>query len=57
MNEETADRQPQRPASQRFKSSAWQRALVLILLILLALGVLVTLVVIGLSVLGLTPGA
>lgn len=56
MSEETADR-PERRESQRFESSRWQRWLVLGLLTLLALGVLFTLVIVGLSILGLTPGS
>lgn len=57
MNEEPADRQKPARESQRFVSSAWQRWLVLIVLAVLALGVLLTLVVISLSLFGLTPGA
>lgn len=57
MSEETADQRNPRRESQRFESRAWQRWLVLIVLVLLALGVLVTLVIIFLSVFGLTPGA
>jgi hypothetical protein len=41
--------------SKRFSPSAWTRRLVPIILVLLALGLLITLVIVILSVLGLTP--
>jgi hypothetical protein len=41
--------------SKRFSPSAWTQWLVPILLVSLALGLLVTLVIVVLSVLGLTP--
>jgi hypothetical protein len=41
--------------SKRFSPSAWTQRLVPILLVLLALGLLITLVIVILSVLGLTP--
>jgi hypothetical protein len=47
------DRRP----SKRFKPSAWTERLVPILLALLALALLATLIVVGLAVLGVTPGA
>jgi uncharacterized membrane protein len=43
--------------SKRFRPSAWSERLVPVLLAILLLGLIVTLVVIILSVLGLTPGA
>jgi hypothetical protein len=43
--------------SKRFEPSAWTERLVPILLALLALALLATLVVVGLAVLGVTPGA
>jgi hypothetical protein len=41
--------------SKRFNPSTWSERLVPVLLGLLALGLLITLVIIGLSVAGLTP--
>jgi hypothetical protein len=41
--------------SKRFSASTWTRRLVPILLLLLAFGLLVTLAIVILSVLGLTP--
>jgi len=41
--------------SKRFTPSKWSQVLVPALLILIALGLLVTLVLIGLSILGVTP--
>jgi len=41
--------------SKRFSSSSWTQRLVPVLLVLLALGLLVTLAIVILSVLGLTP--
>jgi hypothetical protein len=46
-----------RRLSKRFKPSAWTERLVPILLALLALALLATLIVVGLAVLGVTPGA
>jgi len=41
--------------SKRFAASTWTRLLVPLVLVLLALGLLVTLAIVILSVLGLTP--
>jgi hypothetical protein len=41
--------------SKRFSTSAWTQRLVPVLLVLLALGLLVTLAIVILSILGLTP--
>jgi hypothetical protein len=62
MNEETADQppaqiEPTNPRSKRFTSQGWKRWLVPALLALILLGLLFTLIVVGLSVFGLTPGA
>jgi hypothetical protein len=43
--------------SQRFAPSVWTRHLVPVLLGLILLGLLATLVLVGLSVVGITPGA
>ena len=43
--------------SKRFSPTAWTQRLVPVLLLLLALGLLVTLAIVILSVLGLTPAA
>ena len=43
--------------SQRFILSGWSEKLVPVLLSLILLGLLATLVLVGLSVLGITPGA
>ena len=45
-----------KPGSKRFDPSGWSSRLVPVLLALLLLGLIATLVVILLSVLGLTPG-
>jgi len=42
--------------SKRFDPNFWSERLVPLLLILILLGLLITLVVVGLSLLGLTPG-
>jgi len=42
--------------SRRFKPSAWSERLVPVLLAILLLGLVATLVVVGLSVAGITPG-
>jgi hypothetical protein len=42
--------------SRRFKPSAWSERLVPVLLAVLLLGLVATLVVVGLSVAGITPG-
>lgn len=46
---------PKAKQSKRFSPSAWTQRLVPVLIILLALGLLVTLAIVILSVLGLTP--
>lgn len=46
-----------RKQSQRFNPSGWAQKLVPVLLALILLGLLATLVLVGLSVLGITPGA
>ena len=43
--------------SKRFTPSAWTEKLVPILLVLLVLALLTTLVITGLALLGVTPGA
>jgi len=50
---------PMKPTdkSRRFRLSSWGNRLVVALLVLLLLGLLGTLVVVGLSVAGVTPGA
>ncbi len=45
------------PESTRFRASTWGNRLVAALLVLLLLGLVLTLVVVGLSVLGITPAA
>ncbi|MGB2910736.1 MAG: hypothetical protein WBD56_04705 [Anaerolineales bacterium] len=45
-----------KPQSKRFTPSKWNEYLVPILLILLLLGLLATLVIVALSLYGLTPG-
>lgn len=62
MNEETADQtsadiEQDNPRSKRFTSYGWKRWLVPALLALILIGLLFTLIVVGLSVFGLTPGA
>jgi hypothetical protein len=47
---------PSRPVSKKFRPTMWTQYLVPALLILLALALLGALVVVGLSILGLTPG-
>jgi hypothetical protein len=46
-----------RKQSQRFDPSGWTAKLVPVLLGLILLGLLAVLVLVGLSVLGITPGA
>jgi len=45
-----------KPQSKRFTPSKWNEYLVPILLILLIIGLLATLVIVALSLYGLTPG-
>ncbi len=43
--------------SARFRLSSWGNRLIVALLVLLLLGLLGTLIVVGLSIAGITPGA
>jgi hypothetical protein len=45
-----------KPPSKRFNPSVWSERLIPLVLILLALGLVATIAVVILSILGLTPG-
>lgn len=56
MSEQTVKADKKENESKRFISTRLQHILLPAIFILLALGILLTLIIIGLSLLGLTPG-
>lgn len=56
MSEQTVQADKKENESKRFSATRIQRVVLPAVFVLLALGILLTIIIIGLSLLGLTPG-